>query len=144
MKNGVIITIDTYESKGNTVSCLSVERLQEDSRRMVDFSADEINLIYQFGENEKSATIAGLHEILPKIKDTDTYRTVSLTMDKLSSLSPEVCSMLISSVKCRKLYECDHSIRERLAKAKGQLKQSITDEQKINRERHRKRGGLIR
>ena len=111
---------------------------------MVDFSADEINLIYQFGENEKSATIAGLHEILPKIKDTDTYRTVSLTMDKLSSLSPEVCSMLISSVKCRKLYECDHSIRERLAKAKGQLKQSITDEQKINRERHRKRGGLIR
>ena len=104
--------------KGNTVSCLSVERLQEDSRRMVDFSADEINVIYQFGENGKSATIAGLHEILPRIKDTDTYRTVSLTMDKLSSLSPEVCSMLISSVKCRKLYECDHSIRERLAKAK--------------------------
>ena len=143
-EHGVIITRDTYESKGNTVSCLSVERLQEDSRRMVDFSADEINLIYQFGENGKSATIAGLHEILPRIEDTDTYRTVSLTMDKLSSLSPEVCSMLISSVKCRKLYECDHSIRERLAKAKEQLKQSITDEQKINRERHRKRGGQIR
>ena len=51
-------------------------------------------------------------------------------MDKLSSLSPEVCSMLISYVKCRKLYECDHSIRERLAKAKEQLKQSITDEQR--------------
>ena len=57
-EHGVIITRDTYESKGNTVSCLSVERLQEDSRRMVDFSADEINLIYQFGENGKSATIA--------------------------------------------------------------------------------------
>ena len=45
-EHGVIITRDTYESKGNTVSCLSVERLQEDSRRMVGFSADEINLIY--------------------------------------------------------------------------------------------------
>lgn len=40
-----------YENKGNTVSCLSVERLQEDSRSMVSFSTDEINLIYQFGEN---------------------------------------------------------------------------------------------
>ena len=36
------------------------------------------------------------------------------------------------------------AIRERLAKAKEQLKQSITDEQKNNRERHRKRGGQIR
>ena len=110
----------------------------------VDLSADEINLIYQFGENGKSATIAGLHEILPRIKDTDTYRTVSLTMDKLSSLSPEVCSMLISYVKCRKLYECDHSIRERLAKAKEQVMQSRTNEQKITRKSHVKGRESIR
>lgn len=85
-----------------------------------------------------------LNELSPRIKDTDTSRTVSLTIDKLSSLSPEVCSMLISSVKCRKVYERDHSIRERLAKAKEQTKQSRTNEQKINREHNVKRGGQIR
>ena len=143
-EHGVIITRDTYESKGNTVSCLSVERLQEDSWRMVGFSADEIHLIYQFGENGKTGTLAMLNELSPRIKDTDTSRTVSLTIDKLSSLSPEVCSMLISSVKCRKVYERDHSIRERLAKAKEQTKQSRTNEQKINREHNVKRGGQIR
>ena len=139
-EHGVIITRDTYESKGNTVSCLSVERLQEDSRRMVGFSADEINLIYQFGESGKTGLLAMLNEMLPRIKDTDTSRTVSLTIDKLSSLSPEVCSMLISSTKCRKLYERDHSIRERIAKAKEQLKHPTTDEQKNKRENHVKRG----
>ena len=56
-EHGVIITRDTYESKGNTVSCLSVERLQEDSKRMVSFSADEINLIYQFGESGKTGLL---------------------------------------------------------------------------------------
>ena len=85
-----------------------------------------------------------VHGFLGETTHDRVWNRPSLTMDKLSSLSPEVCSMLISSVKCRKLYECDHSIRERLAKAKEQLKQSITDEQKINRERHRKRGGQIR
>lgn len=111
---------------------------------MVGFSADETNLIYQFGENGKTGTLVMLKELLPRIKDIDTRRTVSLTIDKLSSLSPEVCSMLISSVKCRKAYERDHSIRERLAKAKEQIKQSRTNEQKINREHHVKRGGQIR
>ena len=139
-EHGVIITRDTYESKGNTVSCLSVERLQEDSKRMVSFSADEINLIYQFGESGKTGLLAMLNEILPRIKDTDTSRTVSLTIDKLSSLSPKVCTMLISSTKCRKLYERDHSIRERIAKAKEQLKYPTTDEQKNKRENHVKRG----
>lgn len=42
--------------------------------------------------------------------------------------------------KCRKLYERDHSIRERIAKAKEQLKYPTTDEQKNKRENHVKRG----
>lgn len=83
---GVIITRDTYESNGNTVSCLSVERLQEDSRRMIDFFTDEINLIYQCGENGKTGTLAILNEQLSRIKDEDASRTVSQTIDKLSLL----------------------------------------------------------
>ena len=85
-----------------------------------------------------------VHGFLGETTHDRVWNRPSLTMDKLSSLSPEVCSMLISSVKCRKLYECDHSIRERLAKAKEQTKQSRTNEQKINREHNVKRGGQIR
>ena len=36
-EHGVIIIRDTYESNDNTISCLNVERLQEDGKRMVDF-----------------------------------------------------------------------------------------------------------
>ena len=129
-EHGVIIAKDHYENKGNTVSCLSVERLQESSRKMIAFTPDEINMIYQYGENGKPELLAMLHEILPRIKDADTARMVSQTIDKISSLSPEACSMLISSVNCRKIYERDHSIRERLAKAKEQSEQTRTNEQK--------------
>ena len=80
-----------------------------------------------------------LNQLSPRIKDTDTSRTVSLTIDKLSSLSPEVCSMLISSVKCRKVYELDHSIREIHAKAKKQTKQTRTNEHKINKKHNVKK-----
>lgn len=48
--------------------------------------------------------------------------------------------MLISSVKCRKIYERDHSIRERLAKAKEQAEQSRTNgKKKYKRGRVRER-----
>ena len=132
-KHGVITAIDNYESKGNTVSCLSVERLQESSRKMISFTPDEINLIYQYGETGKSELLGMLNEILPVIKDTYNRSIVSQTIDKISSLSQEVCSELISSVRYRKLYERDCSIRERLAKAKQQSEQSRTNGQKITK-----------
>ena len=132
-EHGVITAIDKYESKGNTISCLSVERLQERSRKMISFTPDEINMIYQYGEKGKPELLAMLNEILPVIKDTELRRIVSQTIDKISSLSQEVCSALISSVRCRKLYERDNSIRERLAKAKKQAEQSRTNSQKIIR-----------
>lgn len=132
-EHGVITAVDNYESKGNTVSCLNVERLQENSRKMIAFTPDEINMIYQYGENGKPELLAMLNEILPVIKDTYNRNIVSQTIDKISSLSPEVCSELISSVRCRKLYERDCSIRERLAKAKQQSEQSRTNGQKITR-----------
>ena len=79
----VITAIDNYESKGNTVACLSVERLQESSRKMISFTPDEINLIYQYGETGKSELLGMLNEILPVIKDTYNRSIVSQTIDKM-------------------------------------------------------------
>ena len=129
-ERGVITAIDNYEIKGNTVSCLSTERLQENSRKMIAFTPDEINMIYQYGENGKPELLAMLDEILPVIKDPYNRSIVRQTIDKISSLSQEVCSALILSVRCRKLYERDCSIRERLVKAKQQSEQTRTNEQK--------------
>ena len=121
-EHGRIIARDTYESQRNTIKCLGVERLQEDGKRMVQFTSDEIDMLYQFGANGKNGTLAMLNEILPSIKDPATNRIVNQTICKLSFLTPEVGSMLISSIKNRKLYERDSSIRQRLAKAKKETK----------------------
>ena len=129
-EHGVITARDTYESQRNTFQCIDVERLQADGKHRVHFSEDEINLVYQYGESSKDDMLALLHQILPRIKDPILKDIVTQTADKVSSLAPEVCSKLISSVKNRKLYERDHSIIERLAKAKAQSKQSVNTEQK--------------
>ncbi len=50
----------------------------------IPFNADEINLIYQFGERSKAETCASLSAILPQIKDSDTKQIVSDTLKKLN------------------------------------------------------------
>ncbi len=139
-EHGVITARDTYESQRNMVKCLSVERLQADSRKMVQFTADEINMVYQYGENGQSGTLDLLRQIQPRIKDPIAGKVVSDTVSKLSSLTPEVCSGLISSTKNRKIYERDCSIRERLARAKAEVKQSVTAEGKSKEMPDRKHG----
>ena len=89
----------------------------------IPFNADEINLIYQFGEQSKAETCASLSAILPQIKDSDTKQIVSDTLKKLNALSETTCAKLTATTKRRKLTERDHSIRTRLAKAKEQAKQ---------------------
>lgn len=84
---------------------------------MVRFEPDEINLIYQFGENGRQGTVDMLKAIEPKIADRLTKGIVSSTIHKLSALSEESCSELISSTENRKLAERDSSIRKRLADA---------------------------
>jgi hypothetical protein len=129
-EHGVITARDTYESQKNAFKCVDVERLQADGKHRVHFSEDEVNLVYQYGEGGKDTMLAMLNQILPRIKDPILKDIVTQTADKVSSLAPEVCASLISSVKNRKIYERDCSIRERLAKAKAQSKQSVTSEQK--------------
>ncbi|WP_423236822.1 hypothetical protein [Clostridium butyricum] len=81
--------------------------------------------------------LAMLHQIQPRIKDHMLKDIVTQTADKVSSLAPEVCSKLISSAKNRKLYERDHSIIERLAKAKAKSKQLVNTEQKKDTSRRK-------
>ena len=119
---------------------MGVERLCEGTNIQIPFHADEINLIYQFGEKSKAETCASLSAILPQIKDSDIKRIVSATLKKLNSLSEESCMELTATTKRRKLTERDHSIKARLAKAKEQSKQSAVAEGKSIEPTARERG----
>ncbi len=119
---GRITARDMYESVRNTVKCTEVSRKKEDSKEMIRLSPDEINLIYQFGEEGRGGTVDMLKAIEPRIVDELTKRIVGSTIHKLSALSEESCSELISSTKTRKIAERDSSIRKRLADAQERLK----------------------
>ena len=114
---GRITARDTYESVRNTVKCTEVSRKKENGKGMVMFSPDEINLIYQFGGEGRQETVDTLKSIEPRIADELTKMIVGSAIHKLSVLSEDNCSELISSTKNRKLAERDSSIRNRLAKA---------------------------
>ena len=120
---GRITARDTYESVRNTVKCTGVSRKRAEGKGMVRFEPDEINLIYQFGENGRQGTVDMLKAIEPKIADRLTKGIVSSTIHKLSALSEESCSELISSTENRKLAERDSSIRKRLADAKKKVEE---------------------
>ena len=68
---------------------------------MVSFSADEINLIYQFGENGREGTLENLKEIEPRITDAVTKEIVGAAIHKLSGLSEKGCTELIYATKNR-------------------------------------------
>ena len=93
---------------------MGMERLCEGTTMQIPFNADEINLIYQFGERSKAETCASLSAILPQIKDSDTKQIVSDTLKKLNTLSEKTCAELTATTKRRKLTERDHSIKTRL------------------------------
>ena len=141
-KHGTVTARDNYEWTRNIPKCVGVERLCEGTNIQIPFYADEINLIYQFGEKSKAETCAGLSAILPQIKDSDTKRIVSATLKKLNSLSEERCMELTATTKRRKLTERDHSIKARLAKAKEQSKQSAVAEGKKHRTYSKGKGDM--
>ncbi|MCI9277994.1 MAG: hypothetical protein HFH90_09990 [Lachnospiraceae bacterium] len=132
-RHGTITARDNYELTRNIPKCVGVERLCEGTNIQIPFNADEINLIYQFGEKSKAETCASLSAILPQIKDSDTKQIVSTTLKKLNSLSEESCMELTATTKRQKLTERDYSIKARLARAKEQLKQPTVAEGKKRR-----------
>lgn len=131
-EQGVITARDNYQSQRNTIKCTSMERLSND-KKMIPFSEDEINILYQFGEGGKDGTLAIMNQILPRICDEATKGIVKDVIDKIDRIAPEICSKLISSVKCRKISERDSSIRERLAKAQKKVKAPINNGEKKDR-----------
>ena len=141
-RHGTITARDNYELTGNLPKCVGVERLCEGANFQIPFNADEINLIYQFGEQSKAETCASLSAILPQVKDSDTKQIVSDTLKKLNSLSEKTCAELTDTTKRRKLTERDHSIRTRLAKAKEQAKQPTVAEGKRHRTYSKEKGDM--
>ena len=109
--HGTITARDNYELTRNIPKCVGVERLCKDANMQIPFTADEINLIYQFWEQSKAETCAHLSAILPQIKDNDTKQIVCSTLKKLNVLSEETCAELAATIKRRKLTERDHSIK---------------------------------
>ena len=138
--HGTITARDNYELTGNLPKCVGVERLCEGANFQIPFNADEINLIYQFGEQGKAETCASLSAILPQIKDDNTKQIVSDTLKKLNALSEKTCAELTATTKRRKLTERDHSIKTRLAKAKEQAKQPTVAEENSTEPTARERG----
>ena len=88
---------------------MGVERLCEGANFQLLFNADEINLIYQFGEQSKAETCASLSVILPQIKDSDTKQIVSGTLKKLNALSEKTCAELTTT-----LYTRDKAVTRKL------------------------------
>ena len=131
--HGTITARDNYELTGNLPKCVGVERLCEGANFQIPFNADEINLIYQFGEQGKAETCASLSAILPQIKDDNTKQIVSDTLKKLNALSEKTCA---------ELTEHDHCIKTRLAKAKEQAKQPTVAEGKKHRTHSKGKGDM--
>ena len=107
--HGTITARDNYELTRNLPKCVGVERLCEGANFQIPFNADEINLIYQFGEQSKAETCASLSAILPQIKDDNTKQIVSTTLKKLNALSEKTCAELTAT-----LYTRDKAVMRKL------------------------------
>ena len=79
--HGTITARDNYELTRNVPKCVGLERLCDDAYMhanfQIPFNADEINVIYQFGEQSKAETCASLSAILPQVKDSNTKQIAS-------------------------------------------------------------------
>ena len=89
------------------------------------FTRSELEMIYQYAAADRAATVAGLAEIVPVLKDPLTKAIVENTIDKLEKIPEPECSRFIADTKNRFLEERDNSIRRRLAEAKAQAKEPI-------------------
>ena len=98
-------------------------------------------MIYQYAATDRAATVAGLAEIVPVLKDPLTKAIVKNTIDKLEKIPEPECSCFIADIKARFLKERDNSIRRRIAAAKAQTARAKPTRRK---ETTRKNPGLDR
>ena len=88
------------------------------------FTKSELDMIYQYAAGTKAATLDGLKEIIPVLKDKDllTKVIVENTIRKLEKIPEPEATRFIADVKKHRLEERDNSIRRQLAAAKEQAK----------------------
>ena len=138
--HGRITARDTYESVRNMVNCTGIERLCEDGRGMVQFTADEAALINRLGGNGRKDTAANFEKAMQGLKDGYEKKIAGRAVRKLSELSEESCAELITTTKNRKLSERDFSVRYRLSKIREQRKKMETTKGN-DREKKAEKGG---
>ena len=88
----------------------------------MDFSKDELAMVYQYAAGTKEDTLAGLKEIVPVIRDQQTREIVENTIRKLDAIPEPECRRFIADMKQRFIQKRDNSIRRRLAEAKAQAR----------------------
>ena len=86
----------------------------------MNFSKDELAMVYQYAAGTKEETLAGLKEIVPVIRDRQTREIVESTIRKLDAIPEPECRRFIADTKQRFIQKRDNSIRRRLAEAKAQ------------------------
>ena len=78
----------------------------------MNFSKDELAMVYQYAAGTKEDTLAGLKEIVPVIRDRQTRDIVESTIRKLDAIPEPECRRFIADTKQRR----------RLAEAKAQAR----------------------
>ena len=86
----------------------------------MNFSKDELAMVYQYAAGTKEDTLAGLKEIVPVIRDRQPRDIVERTIRKLDAIPEPECRRFIADTKQRFIQKRDNSIRRRLAEAKAQ------------------------
>ena len=88
----------------------------------MDFSKDELAMVYQYAAGTKEETLAGLKEIVPVIRDRQTREIVENTIRKLDAIPEPECRRFIADTKQHFIQKRDNSIRRRLAEARAQTR----------------------
>ena len=81
----------------------------------MNFSKDELAMVYQYAAGTKEETLAGLKEIVPFIRDQQKREIVESTIRKLDAIPEPECRRFIADTKQRFIQKRDNSIRRRLA-----------------------------
>ena len=66
------------------------------------FTRSELEMIYQYAATDRAATVAGLAEIVPVLKDPLTKAIVKNTIDKLEKIPEPECSCFIADIKAQR------------------------------------------
>ena len=72
----------------------------------MNFSKDELAMVYQYAAGTKEETLAGLKEIVPVIRDRQTREIVESTIRKLDAIPEPECRRFIADTKQRFMQAC--------------------------------------